>query len=171
MLRLADTIDRLTTWVGRAAAWLLLAAVLVQFAVVLLRYVFGAGSIWLQESILYGHALAFLLAMAWTLQAGGHVRVDIFHREAGDRTRAWIDLLGTVLLLLPMAALILIVSVPYALRSWEVLEGSREVSGIPAVFLLKTAIPLFAVLLILQGLAELVRTATRIRGSRPSGGP
>jgi TRAP-type mannitol/chloroaromatic compound transport system permease small subunit len=168
MLRLAEAIERLTSQVGRAAAWLLLAAVIVQFAVVLVRYVFGAGSIWLQESILYAHAFAFLLAAASTLRAGGHVRVDILYRGASPRARAWIDLFGTLVFLLPMATLILVVSVPYAARSWDILEGSREVSGIPAVFLLKTASPVFAALLLLQGIAELVRAAARLRNT--SGG-
>jgi TRAP-type mannitol/chloroaromatic compound transport system permease small subunit len=164
MLRLAERIDLVTRGVGYAAAWLLLFVVLVQFVVVLLRYVFGVGSIWLQESILYAHAVAFLFAAAWTLQAGGHVRVDIFYRDARPRTRAWIDLAGTLFFLLPMAALILFVSVPYAGRSWATFEGSREVAGIPAVYLLKTAIPVFAALLILQGIADAVRAAARLRG-------
>ena len=75
-----------------------------QFAVVLLRYVFGLGSIWLQESILYAHAALFMLAAAWTLQKGGHVRVDVFYADAAPRTKALIDLLGALLLLLPFCS-------------------------------------------------------------------
>ena len=77
------------------------AIVLIGFAVVLLRYVLGLGSIWLQESILYAHAALFLLAAAWTLKEGGHVRVDVFYASASPRVKAWVDLLGVLLLLLP----------------------------------------------------------------------
>jgi TRAP-type mannitol/chloroaromatic compound transport system permease small subunit len=163
MLHLAERIDRFSTLIGRAAAWLVLAVVLVQFAVVLLRYLFGFGSIWLQESIVYAHGFAFMLAAAWVLMTGGHVRVDVFYREAEPRTRALIDLLGTIFLLLPMAAVILWVSIPYAARSWSIFEGSQETSGLPLVFLLKTAIPVFAAMLILQGFAEAVRAAAVLR--------
>jgi TRAP-type mannitol/chloroaromatic compound transport system permease small subunit len=162
MLRLADRIDRLSTAIGRATAWLVLAVVVVQFAVVLLRYALGVGSIWLQESIVYAHAFAFLLAAAWVLKTGGHVRVDVFYRDAAPRTRAAIDLFGTLFLLLPMAALILWVSLPYMARSWAVAERSQEASGLPVVFLLKTAIPAFAFLLIVQAVAEIARAAAAL---------
>ena len=166
MLRLADRIDQFSTAVGRAMAWLVLFVVVVQFAVVLLRYVFGLGSIWLQESIVYAHAFAFLLAAAWVLKTGGHVRVDVFYREANARTRAWIDLLGTLFLLLPAAVVIFWLSLPYAARSWSILERSQETSGLPSVFLLKTAIPVAAAMLILQGCAEVLRAATLLTRPR-----
>ena len=101
MMGLAARIDRLNGAIGRAVAWLALAVVLLQFSVVVLRYVFGAGSIWLSESILYAHAVLFMLAAAWPLRDGGHVRVDVFYAEASPRRKALIDLLGSVLLLLP----------------------------------------------------------------------
>ena len=157
MMGLAARIDRLNGAIGRAVAWLALAVVLLQFSVVLLRYVFGAGSIWLSESIIYGHAAMLMLAAAWTLQEGGHVRVDVFYADASPRTKAWIELAGAVLLLLPFMAVLLSFSLPYVARSWMILERSRETSGIPAVFLLKTLIPLFAVMMALQGLAQAIR--------------
>jgi TRAP-type mannitol/chloroaromatic compound transport system permease small subunit len=169
MLRLAERIDRISIRIGRAAAWFILVVVVVQFAVVLLRYGFGMGSIRLQESVVYAHALAFMLAAAWTLKAGAHVRVDVFYRDASERTRATVDLFGTLILLLPMAGLILWMSVPYAMRSWAILEGSQETSGLPLVFLLKTAIPVFAVLVILQGVAEAARAAAIVFGDAKRG--
>jgi TRAP-type mannitol/chloroaromatic compound transport system permease small subunit len=153
----ADQIDRLNGAIGRAAAWLCLAVVALQFAVVLLRYAFGIGSVPLQESILYAHAALFLLTAAWTLRNDGHVRVDIFYAAAAPRTRALIDLCGALLLLIPFACAILYFSLPYVARSWASLEGSRETSGLPLVFLLKTLIPVFAVMLILQGLSQAIR--------------
>jgi TRAP-type mannitol/chloroaromatic compound transport system permease small subunit len=156
-IAIADSIDSLTTRIGRTVAWLALVVVLVQFALVLARYLFGLGSIWLSETVVYGHATLFMLAAAWTLRAGGHVRVDVFYADASPRTRACIDLVGAVLLLLPFAFVLLWLSAPYAARSWAILERSQETSGLPLVFLLKTLIPLFAVLMALQGIAQAIR--------------
>ncbi len=100
----ADRIDRLTAAIGRGAAWLCLVIVALQFALVVARYLFGLGSIWLTETVLYAHGALFLLAAAWTLQAGGHVRVDIFYAEMTARTKALVDLFGALLLLLPFCA-------------------------------------------------------------------
>jgi TRAP-type mannitol/chloroaromatic compound transport system permease small subunit len=154
---LADRIDRLNGAIGRAASWCALAIVLIGFAVVLMRYVLGLGSIWLQESILYAHAALFLLTAAWTLKEGGHVRVDVFYAGASPRTRAWIDFFGALLLLLPFALALMFLALPYVERSWAILERSRETSGLPLVYLLKTLIPLFALLLALQGVAQAIR--------------
>jgi len=165
----AAAIDRLTATVGRAVTWCLLAMVLVQVSVVLMRYVFGAGSIWLGEAIVYAHATLFMAAAAWTLQQGGHVRVDIFYADASPRRRAVIDLFGALLLLLPFCAVLAWVSLPYVARSWAILERSREASGLPLVFLLKTLIPLFALLLALQGIAQAARAWAALAGGPPSG--
>jgi TRAP-type mannitol/chloroaromatic compound transport system permease small subunit len=155
----ADRIDWAVAAIGRAAMWLSLLLVLLQFTVVVMRYVFGIGSIWLAESIIYGHAAMFMLAAAWTLQEDGHVRVDVFYANATPRTKAWVDLFGSVLLLLPFAAVIVWFAVPYVVRSWVLLERSRETSGLPFVYLLKTLIPLFALLLALQGIGQAIRAA------------
>jgi TRAP-type mannitol/chloroaromatic compound transport system permease small subunit len=157
MLTLADRIDRVNGAIGRSFAWLALAVVLLQFSVVVMRYLFGVGSIWLSEAIFYGHAAMLMLAAAWTLKEGGHVRVDVFYADASPRTKAWVDLLGALLLLLPFMAVLLWFTWPYVARSWAILERSRETSGIPAVFLLKTLIPIFAVTMALQGLAQAIR--------------
>src|SRR3954451_18523927 len=159
IISLAAIIDRFNTAVGRAASWCALATVLLGFAVVLMRYVLGVGSIWLQETIIYAHAALFLLAAAWTLKEGGHVRVDVFYATAAPRTKALVDLCGALFLLLPFAIALLWFSLPYVIRSWAILERSRETSGLPLVFLLKTLIPVFALLLALQGVAQAARAA------------
>src|SRR6185503_11090509 len=156
-LAVADRIDRLTAAIGRSVAWCALVMVGVQFAVVVLRYVFGVGSVWLQESIIYAHAALILLAAAWTLAAGGHVRVDVFYAGASPRRRAMIDLAGALLLLMPFMLVLLIVATPYVARAWVILERSREGGGLPLVFVLKTLIPAFAILLGLQGIAQAIR--------------
>jgi len=162
--RLAERIDRLSGVVGRTVAWGLVFMLFAEFAVVMMRYVLGVGSVWLQESIPYAHAAVFMLAAAWTLSTDGHVRVDIFYADASARTKALVDLLGALVFLLPFALVLLVLSVPYVARSWAILEGSRETSGLPAVFLLKTLIPLFAALIGLQGLAQAIRTALVLAG-------
>jgi TRAP-type mannitol/chloroaromatic compound transport system permease small subunit len=161
---LADRIDRLNEAIGRTMAWLCLFVVLVQFAVVLLRYGLGIGSIWLTESILYGHAALFMLAAAWTLREGGHVRVDVFYADASPRRKALIDFGGAILLLLPFMLVLLWFAAPYVARSWSILERSRETSGLPGVFVLKTLSPLFAILMALQGVAQAIRAWNALSG-------
>jgi len=163
MIRFADRIDALTRLVGRAVAWLALAIVLLQFALVVARYGFVAGSVKLTEAVIYGQAALIMLACAWTLGAGGHVRVDVFYAHASPRARALIDLLGSLLLLLPFALLLLYLSVPYAARSWAILERSQDIAGLPFVYLLKTLIPAFAALMALQGLAQAIRATQALR--------
>jgi TRAP-type mannitol/chloroaromatic compound transport system permease small subunit len=165
---IADGIDRVVAVIGRAVAWLALLVVLVQLAVVVLRYLFGIGSIWLSEAVIYGHAAMFMLAAAWTLQQNGHVRVDVFYAEASPRAKALVDLCGALLLLLPFVAVIAWYGFPYVARSWTILERSREVSGLPFVYLLKSLIPLFALLLGLQGVSQAIRAALVLRASGPT---
>ena len=161
---LADGIDRINAAIGRAAAWCCLFIVLVEFATVVLRYAFGVGSIAAQESVLYAQAALFMLAAAWTLQTGGHVRVDVFYAQAKSRTRALVDLFGALVFLLPFATVLGLLSIPYAARSWAILEHSRETSGLPLVYLFKTLIPVFAVLIGLQGVAQAIRAARVLIG-------
>lgn len=160
--RIADVIDRLTGLIGRGVAWLTLAMVLVTFLVVALRYLFDSGYIWMQESVVWMHALVFLLAAAYTLREDEHVRVDIFYRKFTGRTRAWIDLLGTILLLMPGMLFVFITSLDFVAQSWRVHETSAEAGGLPALYLLKTAIPVAALLLMLQGLAVALRSLAKI---------
>lgn len=159
---------RLGDWV----AWLALAMVALQFIVVILRYAFGIGSIFLQEGILYLNGALFLLAASYTLLMDGHVRVDIFYRETSPARRALVDFAGAYLFLVPVMNAVWVLSLPYVRTSWSVLEGSRETSGIPAVYLLKTLILVFAVLMLLQGFALAARAALRLAGrgapARPS---
>ena len=166
MTGLAERIDRFVSGIGRAAAWLILVVVLLQFTLVLARYLFGLGSIWLSETVIYTHAAVFMLAAAWTLRAEGHVRVDIFYAEASARARALIDLAGALVLLLPFMLVLLWLSVPYAARSWAIFEHSQEASGLPLVFVLKTLIPVFAALMALQGVAQAIRAAATLARSR-----
>jgi TRAP-type mannitol/chloroaromatic compound transport system permease small subunit len=120
---------------------------------VVLRYGLNLGSIALQESITYLHAMVFMLGAAYTLQRNEHVRVDIFYQRFSERRKALVDVAGTLLFLIPCCFFIFWVSLDYVAAAWSIHEGSREAGGLPAVFLLKTLIPITAVLLGLQGLA------------------
>jgi TRAP-type mannitol/chloroaromatic compound transport system permease small subunit len=168
---LADRVDRAIAAVGWAATWCCLYLVVAEFAVVVMRYALGIGSITFQESALYAHAGLFMLAAAWTLQVDGHVRVDIFYAQARPRTRALIDLIGAVVFLLPFAGVLALLSVPYVGRSWSILERSREASGLPFVYLLKTLIPLFALLIGLQGVVQAARAGLVLSGPRQQPSP
>jgi len=157
--RIADEIDRITAAVGRIATWCSLYVVIAEFAVVVFRYALGFGSIRLQESVLYAHAGLFMLAAAWTLQIDGHVRVDIFYARGTARARAAVNLLGALVFLLPFAAVLFALTLPYVERSWHIFETSPQPSGLPLVYLLKTVILLFAALIGLQGVAQAIRAA------------
>lgn len=163
---LARGIDRVNGAIGWVVAWAALALVLVQFAVVILRYVFGIGSILLQESLVYLFGTLFMLGAGFTLWRNGHVRVDIFYRDAPLQRKAWVDALGVVLFLWPLCATLWIMGEPYVSASWAVREGSRETSGIPAVYILKTEILVFTALMALQGLSLLIHAVGVIAGGR-----
>lgn len=151
--RFVIAVDRLNDRVGQGAAWLTLAMVLIAFLVVVLRYVFSLGWVWMQESYVWLHGVVFMVGAGYTLLHGGHVRVDIFYRPKGARFKAWVDLGGVLALLLPVVVLVMWMSWGYVLASWSKFEESREAGGLPALFLLKTVILVFCVLVALQGLS------------------
>ena len=151
--KFTSAVDELNEKVGHGVAWLALVLVLVQFTVVIMRYVFSFGFIAVQETIWYMHGLIFMLGAGYTLLLDGHVRVDVIYREASPRFKAWVDLIGTFGLLLPLCILTIWFSRGYVINAWRVLEGSHEESGLPLIYLYKTVIWAFAVFLVLQGLA------------------
>lgn len=157
-------VDGLNKAVGRTLAWLTLAMVAVTFTVVVLRYGFSIGSIALQESVMYLHSFVFMGAAGYTLLYNNHVRVDIFYNKMSDRGRAWVDMLGALFLLLPVFIFILWVSWDYVGRSWALLEGSPETGGLNYVYILKSAIPLLAIVMILQGLSQIAHNILILSG-------
>jgi len=161
---LCAILDVFSEVVGRYVSWLALAMVLVQFLIVIGRYVFGVGSIPLQETIIYSHALLFLLGSACTLLHGGHVRVDIFYAKASLKLRALIDLLGSVFLLIPVCVAIFALSWTYVTGSWQISESSFESSGIAYIYLLKTMILVFCGMMILQGISMALRSILVLAG-------
>ncbi len=158
------SVDALNEAVGRGVAWLVLAMVLITFLVVVLRYVFSLGWVWMQESYVWLHGIVFMVGAGYTLLHDGHVRVDIFYRPAGARYKAWVNLFGALLMLMPIAGLVAFESWSYVLISWLKGEVSREAGGMPALYILKTAIWVFVVLISLQGVALAARSALVLAG-------
>ncbi|MAU79610.1 MAG: hypothetical protein CMQ04_03225 [Gammaproteobacteria bacterium] len=153
ILQLLAGLSTLTCVIVRPLRWLALIMVLLTFAIVILRYALNSGGILLQESVMYLHGTLFMLAIALGVGDNTHVRVDILYSRRSPEQQAWIDLVGHILFLLPVAGFMIWVSLPYVSNSWQILEGSSEVGGIPGVFLLKTLIPLTGALLFCQGIA------------------
>ena len=141
---------------GKSVAWLTLAMVLLTFAIVVMRYGFNLGWIWLQESLTYMHVAVFTIAAAWTLQVDDHVRVDIFYAGMSTRKRALVDLLGTLVFLLPFCIFLIVMAGPYVAKSWKLLETSREAGGLPLVYVLKSLMLIMPALLLFQGLLNAI---------------
>ena len=150
---------------GKTVAWLTLLMVLLTFTIVILRYGFSLGWIWLQELLVYFHVTVFTVGAAWTLQHNGHVRVDIFYADMPVKKRALVDLLGTLLFLVPFCIFLLIIAWPYVAGSWKLLEGSREAGGLPAVFLLKSLILVLPALLLMQAMISTSDAIKTLRGN------
>jgi TRAP-type mannitol/chloroaromatic compound transport system permease small subunit len=165
MQKLVHILETVTSSIGRVVAWAILLMTLVMFAVVVLRYFFETGSIALQESVIYLHATVFMLGLAWTLADEQHVRVDIFFQHFSPQRQAWVNLLGTLLFLLPLCVVILVTSLPYVAGSWAIGETSREAGGLGYLYLLKSLIPLAAGLLGLQGIALALKSIITLRSA------
>jgi len=160
MDHIARLIDRVNTAIASVVRWLALFMVLIQFFIVLGRYVFGVNSIAAQESVLYLHATLFMLGAGYTLLVDKHVRVDVFFTNLTQAAQQRVDIFGHLFFLMPSMAAVLYWSWPSVRNSWKILEGPISVGGIEAVFLLKTLIPLFAILVMLQSVAILLRLFT-----------
>jgi TRAP-type mannitol/chloroaromatic compound transport system permease small subunit len=158
-----DMLEKLVGITGRAVAWLTLAIVMLTFAIVVLRYGFNLGWIWMQESVTFLHATIFMLAAAWTLQEGGHVRVDIFYRDQSEKHKAMVNLVGSVIFLIPLCVFLLVIGWEYVFSSWKLLEGSREAGGLPLVYLLKSLILLLPALLLAQAIPGIVKSIAVLR--------
>lgn len=151
-------LDAIAEFTGNTTAWLTGLMVLITCIVVGLRHLFDIGSIALQESVTYMHALVFMLGAAYTLKRGGHVRVDIVYRRMPVRKRAWVDALGSLLFTLPLMIFIGWGSWEFVQESWRINEGSTDSGGLGGVYLLKSVLPLMALSVSVQAIAELLRS-------------
>lgn len=165
LVNTVKTIDCITESLGRFVAWLTLLMVLLSFSIVLLRYGFNLGWVAMQESVLFFHGMVFMLGAGYTLKAEGHVRVDIFYQKFTHKQQALVNLLGSLLLLLPVCIFVFFISFDYVSTSWRIMEKSPEAGGLPLVYLSKSLLLAFAVTFTLQGLAEIGRNILIITGN------
>jgi TRAP-type mannitol/chloroaromatic compound transport system permease small subunit len=157
--------DRISNITGKATSWLTLAMVVLTSIIVVMRYVFDAGLIWMQESVTWMHAAVFMVGAAYTLLHEEHVRVDIFYRKMSERRRAIVDLLGVVFFLLPLCGFLALMAYDFAAAAWSIHETSREPGGLPypMIPLLKSIVIVMPVAVALQGISMLMRSITIIR--------
>jgi TRAP-type mannitol/chloroaromatic compound transport system permease small subunit len=157
--------DRISNITGKATSWLTLAMVILTSIIVVMRYVFDAGLIWMQESVTWMHAAVFMVGAAYTLLHEEHVRVDIFYRKMSERNRAIVDLIGVVLFLLPLCGLLALMAYDFAAAAWSIHETSREPGGLPypMIPLMKSLVIFMPVAVALQGISMLTRSITTIR--------
>lgn len=158
LLRFARLIDGLNESVGRLVVWLVLAASLISAGNAVMRYGLNTSSnAWLEiQWYLFG--LVFLMGAGYTLKHNGHVRIDVLYGRFSPRTRAWVDLMGGVLFLLPMSGLIAWLGWDFFMASYAVAETSPDAGGLPR-WPIKLAVPVGFSLLWLQGVSEVIKRA------------
>lgn len=149
---------------GRFAQACVLVLAFGMLVTVLLRYIFGESLTKLNEAVMYAHALGFLMAGPAALVNNAHVRVDVLYERLSFRQRAWVDTLGFTLFLAPFMLILLVFSGPVVELAWRIGERSPETDGLALVWLLKTAMPVFAVAMLAAGVAHAGRAALRLHG-------
>ena len=173
LINISCLIDKFNDWIGAGLSWLVLIMTLLGVYNAVTRKLSQTIGVDLSsnmylESQWYIFSLIFLWGGAYALRHGVHVRVDIIYSYLSDRGRAWVNILGTVLFLIPLCLLILWVSTPYVSDSWRILEGSPDPGGLPR-YIIKTAIPVAFLLLLLQALSELIKNIARLRENLDNG--
>lgn len=158
---LLDKVSGFAMGFAISAAFLI---ILIQLAAVLLRYVFGLSFSWLNDSVIFSFAMIFMLGAAATLRDDGHVRVDILRPRFGPKTKAGIEMFGSLAFIVPIGVLILYSASGLIARTWTDLEPFNESDGLPIQYLFKTLVPVFAVLMIGQAISQAIKAAFLIRG-------
>ena len=154
----AKRFEQLSDWLGRTVSWCALLMVIVMALTVILRYGFNLGWIWLQESVLYLHAIGLMLAIPYTLKIDEHVRVDIFYRRFSFKNKNKVNLFGHIFFLIPTCLFMLFMSWGYVSQSWGIMESSNEAGGLPLVFVLKSLLIIMPTLLIFQAVSQVIQT-------------
>ena len=166
LLRFSSAVDALNEWIGKMAAWLGLAAVLICTATATARYALNIGSnAWL-EIQWYLNSAVFLLIAAWTLKRNDHVRIDVVAGRLSPRAQAWIDIVGSIFMLLPAAIIIAWYSWPSLVNSIHVGEYSSDPGGLIR-WPVRVLIPVAFTLLALQGVSELIKRVAFLKGLIP----
>ena len=154
IIRVISALNRV---VGEILSWLALLCVLLCFTVVVQRYFFNISTLWLQDLYVWISGAMFTGVAGFALLRDDHVRVDIFYRPASPKRKAWADLFGVCAFLLPFMGIVIYYAWPAVRRSWSYYEASGNIGGMPGLFILKSFIIVFAVLVGLQGIAMALR--------------
>ena len=162
LIKISSLFDKINEFVGKNISWFIILMVVVQLAIVMSRYIYGIGFLKLQELLIYLHGSLFTLAAGYTLLKDEHVRVDLIYREASQKYKSLINIFGSLIFLIPFCVLTFSTSLPYVKRSWKILEGSPETSGLNAVFILKTVLIIFPILLLLQSFSIIIRSSVSL---------
>lgn len=155
-------IDTLNQWVGKGVAWVTLGLVLIVFVDVVMRYMFNTSFVFTQEMEWHLFAFIFLIGAGYTLLHDGHVRVDILYQRFNARTRAWVNLFGVLVFLIPGCVMVIVTSWKFVLNAWSIMEGSPDPGGVPYRFLVKGCIPVGFSLLLLQGISLGIKSLLQI---------
>ena len=144
-------IDTINDRIGRGVSWATLLLVVVTFVDVVMRYTLNISFVFTQELEWHIFAFIFLMGAGYTLKIDGHVRVEVFYGKLGRKGRAWINLIGVLFFLIPSCIIFIKTSIPFVVKSFQVMEGSPDPGGIPFRFLLKACIPAGYALILIQG--------------------
>ena len=155
----------ISTFSGHAVSWLTLAMVVLLTLNVLSSWLFNSSSILMSESITWMHSANFLIAAAYTLNRNEHVRVDIFYAKMSAKKQALVDLFGTLFLMIPVSVFVFWASWSYVMLSWRIGEKSAEAGGMPAIYILKGLLLLMPILLIIEGLNQLLINWNKLRSN------
>jgi len=164
--QLSARLEQFSECTGKLVSWLVLVMVLLVSYDVAMRYFFQSGSVALQEMEWHLFSLIFLIGASYTLKHDDHVRLDLFYKSKfmDDRRRAWVDLFGSIFLLIPFCILIISTAWPFVVQSYIHLEGSPDPGGLPYRWILKASIPLGFTFLLLQGIADIVKNLSTVLG-------
>jgi len=157
MQNLSQYIDQFNAFIGKSVSWLSLVLVLVIIGDVALRYTLGVTSSASFELEWHLFAILFLLSSGWALQRDKHVRVDVFYQRFSDKQKAWVNMIGCAVLLIPMCAVGVIEGFQFADNAYKMGETSADPGGLPARFVIKAALPAGFFLLGLQGISEILK--------------
>lgn len=165
MKRIIYHLDNINEWVGKTFSWATTIMVWIIFGLVIMRYGLGIFSQKASELTTYFFAISFLMASGYAFKNENHVRVDLFYAKWSDKRKAWVNLLGGILFLLPWCIVSIIVCFEYAMTSFTRGEVSDQPSGLPAVYILKFILLFGFVLLIIQGVSSMLRAIAVINGT------
>ncbi|VAW73234.1 hypothetical protein MNBD_GAMMA12-566 [hydrothermal vent metagenome] len=159
--------NQLNEFCGKMVAWLIVAMILVTIALVSSHFLFNSSSRMVEESVIYMFAIVFMVGVSYTLKHNNHVRVDIFYNKMSSRQRAFVDLGGTLLFLVPFCLVVFWLSLTPVINSWNILEGAKDSGGIPALFILKSFLLIMPSLLLIQGIATILLSLQTLTSKKP----